>query len=84
MWATFISGIAMIALSPELFKNGVWLHIKLAMVLLLIAYHFSLGWFKKRLDKNECIKSGKFFRAYNEIPTILMIIIVIMVVIKPV
>jgi len=84
MWATIISGIAMIILAPGLFSTGMWLHIKLTAVLLLMAYHFSLGWFKKRLAEGKCTKSGKFFRAYNEVPTILMIIIVIMVVIKPV
>jgi putative membrane protein len=61
-----------------------WLHIKLTAALLLVAYHFSLGWFKTRLHEGVCTKSGKFFRAYNEVPTILMIIIVIMVVVKPV
>jgi len=84
MWATVISGIAMIVLLPELFKSGIWLHIKLTAALLLVVYHFSLGWFKKRLAEVKCTKSGKFFRVYNEVPTILMIIIVIMVVVKPV
>ena len=84
LWATLLSGLAMIYLNPELFKTGVWLYIKLAAVLLLIVYHFSLGYFKKRLALGKCHKSGKFFRFYNEIPTLLMIIIVIMVVIKPV
>ena len=84
MWATIISGTAMIALNPALFKSGGWLHVKLTAAILLVAYHFSLGWFKKRLHEGSCIKSGKFFRAYNEVPTILMIIIVIMVVVKPI
>jgi len=84
MWATVLSGAAMIALNPVLFQSGIWLHIKLTAALLLIAYHFSLGWFKKRLHSGRCTKSGKFFRAYNEVPTILMIIIVIMVVVKPI
>ncbi|WP_456402284.1 protoporphyrinogen oxidase HemJ [Hydrogenimonas sp.] len=84
MWATIISGTAMIALNPALFQSGMWLHIKLTAALLLVAYHFSLGWFKRRLHAGECTKSGKFFRAYNEVPTILMIVIVIMVVVKPI
>ncbi len=83
MWATIISGSAMIALNPALFQSGLWLHIKLTAALLLVAYHFSLGWFKKRLHEGRCTKSGKFFRVYNEVPTILMIVIVIMVVVKP-
>ena len=82
-WATLLSGIAMIAINPALFKSGLWLHIKLTAALLLILYHFSLGYFRKKLLKDECTKSGKFFRVYNEVPTILMIIIVIMVVVKP-
>ena len=84
MWATIFSGTAMIALNPALFQSGMWLHIKLTAALLMVAYHFSLGWFKKRLHDGSCTKSGKFFRAYNEVPTILMIVIVIMVVVKPI
>ena len=83
-WATLLSGLAMIALNPALFKSGLWLHIKLTAVLLMILYHFSLGYFRKKLESGKCTKSGKFFRFYNEIPTILMIIIVIMVVVKPI
>ena len=84
LWATLLSGLAMIWLNPELFKSGIWLHIKLTAVLFLILYHFSLGYLKKKLAAGTCTKSGKFFRAYNEVPTLLMILIVIMVVIKPV
>ncbi len=84
LWATVISGAAMIFLLPELFQSGVWLHIKLTAALLMIAYHFSLGHYRKKLLDGSCTKSGKFFRAYNEVPTLLMIVIVIMVVVKPV
>lgn len=84
LWATVISGGAMIFLMPELFQSGVWLHIKLTAALLMVAYHFSLGHYRKKLLDGSCMKSGKFFRAYNEVPTLLMIVIVIMVVIKPV
>jgi len=84
MWATVLSGSLMIWLNPALWQSGMWLHVKLTAALLLVAYHFSLGWFKQRLHEGRCTKSGKFFRAYNEVPTILMIVIVIMVVVKPV
>lgn len=83
MWATILSGAAMIALMPELFQSGGWLHAKLTAAFFLIVYHFTLGKLKKKLQAGECTKSGKFFRMYNEVPTILMIIIVIMVVVKP-
>ncbi len=83
MWATVVSGSAMIALNPGLFQSGGWLHVKLTAAALLIAYHFSLGHFRKKLQEGTCTRSGKFFRAWNEVPTILMIVIVIMVVVKP-
>ena len=83
MWATVISGVTMIALNPGLFQSGVWLHVKLTAALLLIVYHFTLGRYVKAFKEDSCTKSGKFFRAYNEVPTLLMIFIVIMVVVKP-
>ncbi len=84
LWATLLSGLLMIYLNPALFESGIWLYIKLAAIVLLIAYHYSLGYFKQKLKEGNCTRSGKFFRAYNEVPTLLMILIVIMVVIKPV
>jgi len=83
MWATILSGAVMIALNPGLFQSGGWLHAKLTAALLLILYHFTLGRYKKQLQAGTCMKSGKFFRMYNEVPTLLMIFIVIMVVVKP-
>lgn len=82
-WASVISGAAMIWLSPELFHTGIWLHIKLTFALILIAYHFSLKYFLKAFKEDRCTKSGKFFRVYNEVPTIAMIVIVIMAIVKP-
>jgi putative membrane protein len=84
MWTTIISGIAMIYLSPELFKTGAWLHAKLTAVFILIIYSFSLEYFRKQLEENRCKRSGKFFRAYNEVPTLLAILIVTYVIVKAV
>jgi putative membrane protein len=65
----------------EWFDN--WLYLKLFFLVLLIAYSFSLGAIREKLLVDECTKSGKFFRFYNEVPTILMLLIVAMVVFKP-
>ncbi len=83
-WATLLSGTAMLILNPALFKTGLWIHIKLTAATLMIAYHFSLGYFLRRFAQDRCTRSGKFFRVYNEIPTILMIVIVIMAVVRPI
>jgi len=83
MWATIISGSIMIALNPGLFQSGGWLHAKLLFVAFLIGYFFSMGHFYKKLLADNCQKSGKFFRMYNEVPTLLIMVIVAMVIVKP-
>jgi len=83
MWATIISGGTMLYLNPTIFQGGGWMHAKLLFLAFLVAYHFSLEVLRKRLIVNPHYKSGKWFRFYNEVPTLLMIGIVIMVVVKP-
>lgn len=80
MWATVLSGSY---LAFELGFDGGWLHAKIFFVLVLMAYFYSLGHFREKFLKDDCHKSGKFFRMYNEVPTILLMIIVAMVILKP-
>ncbi len=84
MWATIISGLTMLALNPAILKSGGWMHAKITVVLFLVAYSYSLEYYRKKLAKKVCTKSGKFFRAYNEVPTLLSILIVTFVVLKTV
>lgn len=81
-WATLLSGVAMLIINPILFESGEWLYAKLTVVALLTAYSFSLEYYRVQLENDECTQSGKFFRAYNEIPTLLSILIVAYVVVK--
>ena len=60
-----------------------WMKIKLGLVLILTAYHFYLLVFLKDFQLNTNTKSSKFFRIINEVPTILLIIIIFVVVFKP-
>lgn len=83
MWATIISGSTMLYLNSGLFSSGGWIHAKILLVLFLVAYHFSLEMHRKKLLQNPHYKPGKFYRFYNEVPTLLMIGIVIFVVVKP-
>ena len=80
---TLITGLSMIFMNPELFKSGGWLHAKLTLVAVLIAYFFHNEYVRRKFERDECEKSGKFFRIYNEIPTILLILIVILVIVRP-
>ena len=81
MWATIISGSLLIYFGE--WMKSPWLHVKLLLVVILIGYFHSLGVLRKKLLEDRCTKSGKFFRMYNEVPTILMLLIVAMVVFKP-
>ena len=60
-----------------------WMQIKLGLVTILTAYHFYLLIFLKDFQYDMNAKSSKFFRIINEIPTILLIIIIFVVVFKP-
>ena len=84
MWATILSGLTMLWLNPALFHSGVWMHIKLTAVFILFFYQIWLARLQLKLGVDPHYKSGKFFRVINEAPTLLMIVIVIMVVVKPV
>jgi len=81
MWATIMSGSLLIYLGDWI--SSPWLHAKLLFILLLIVDFYSMNVFRKELLEDRCQKSGKFFRVYNEVPTILMLLIVGMVVLKP-
>ncbi len=80
---TVVSGLGMIFLNPSLLSSGGWLHAKIVLVLILSVFFFHNEYVRRKFEKNECSKSGKFFRMYNEIPTIILILIVILVILKP-
>ena len=61
-----------------------WLKTKLILVVLLTLYHFYLGNFLNKFKMDLNTKSSKFFRFFNEVPTILLILIIFIVVFKPI
>ncbi|MBS8261720.1 protoporphyrinogen oxidase HemJ [Roseibium polysiphoniae] len=64
------------------FSQG-WFHAKLTLVILMSAAHGYLSGCVKRFARDENKKSAKFYRILNEVPTVLMIFIVILVIGKP-
>lgn len=82
MIATYIFGI-LISYIYGFEALGVWFHIKVTAVLALSAFHGFLAKCRKDFVKGTNKRSANFFRIINEVPTILMIIIVIMVIVKP-
>jgi len=82
MILTFIFGGLMIWANPGLFSSG-WIHAKILLVVLLAAAHMVFSKWRKDFAKDQNTKSPKFFKIANEIPTVLMILIVILAVVKP-
>ena len=82
MVASFIFGLWMLALNPSLFSEP-WFHVKLAAVLLMAGVHGKFSKMRRLLEIDEKPLSSKAYRIWNEVPTILMIVIVVMAVAKP-
>lgn len=80
---TTLFGIGLICFNINYYLQVGWMHSKLALVFILWIYHFYLGHCRKAFQKDKNQKSEKFYRILNEIPTILLIGIVILVVVKP-
>jgi putative membrane protein len=83
MIASFIFGLWMLALNLELF-NEPWFHVKCAAVFLLAGVHGKFSKMRRLLENDEKPLSSKSYRIWNEVPTVLMIVIVVMAVAKPI
>jgi putative membrane protein len=80
MILTFAFGLY---LASEIGFGFAWLHIKLTLVLILAGYHGFLSVCRKNFAKGQNKHSQKFYRIINEVPTILMIAIIALVILKP-
>ena len=63
---------------------NLWLQLKLILVIILTVYHFFLGLLLNQFKLNQNIKTSRFYRYINEIPTLLLILIVFIVIFKPI
>ena len=64
--------------------NSLWLQLKLILVVLITIYHFYLGLLLNKFERDQNKKSSKFYRYINEIPTLLLILIIFIVIFKPI
>ena len=83
MLLSWLFGIILIYLNGIDVLTYLWMQIKLALVIILSIYHEYLGKCLVSLKNNSNTKTAKFFRYINEVPTILLILIVFVVIIKP-
>ena len=83
MLFSWIFGIILIYLIGLDVLLNLWMQIKLALIIILSGYHEYLGKCLMSLKNRTNTKTAKFYRYINEVPTILLILIVFIVIIKP-
>ena len=81
---TWVYGLALIYLNGIEIFSQLWMQIKIVLIILLSAYNDYLGKCLVSLKNNSNIRSSKFFRIINEVPTIMLILIVFLVIFKPI
>ena len=67
----------------QAYMDSYWLHTKLALVLVLVVYHFYCGHLVGVFAKDKNTRSDRFYRWFNELPTVLLLGIIILAVVKP-
>lgn len=77
-----VFGVSIIVTVPALLSAG-WLHAKLALVLLLIGYHVWCYRIVRVFKEDRNHRSERWYRAFNEVPSVLLIAIVLLAVLKP-
>ena len=82
MIASFVFGIWMIVLAPGLLYEP-WMHVKILGVLLMTGCHGAFSKMRRSLENDEPHLPPRAYRIWNEVPTVLMVIIVFMAVLKP-
>lgn len=80
--ATFFGFMLYVPMAAYYAHAG-WMHLKLLLVAILWVFHMSCGHYRRVLLQNEGWPSGKFFRFYNEVPSIILIVAVVLVIFKP-
>ncbi len=83
MVLTVVLGLCMLVPNWEVYRTQGWVHAKLGLVAVLIAYHFACGQFRLSFAAGRNSRSHVFYRVFNELPVLLLIAIVILVIVKP-
>ena len=81
--ATIFGVWLLVAYGWAAYSASGWLHVKLLLVALLIAYHLYLGKLLKDFKLERNIRSHKFYRFINEIPVVPLVVVIILVKVKP-
>ncbi len=84
MFLSWLFGILLIhSLGFSVFFE-LWMQIKIILVIILTYYHFMLGRYLSDFALNNNSKSSRYYRIINEVPTIILIVVVFVVIFKPI
>ena len=83
MIATWVFGLGLVFTPGVVYWGDVWPWTKAAAVLVMTWFHHWLAWRRKDFAKGENTRSGRSYRIWNEVPTVLLIVIVVSVIARP-
>lgn len=83
MIATWVFGIALLLTGTVNWQGDLWIYSKLALVIILSVFHMRLARHVKDFAGDVNTRTERYFRKINEVPAVIMILVVILVVVKP-
>jgi protoporphyrinogen IX oxidase len=83
MIATWVFGILLVLTPGMIDWSAEWWHVKLAAVILLSGFHGAASRWRRDFLEDRNTRPQRFYRIANEVPTVLMVIIVVMVIVRP-
>tara|TARA_Y100000588_G_scaffold179960_1_gene193809 strand:+ start:310 stop:756 length:447 start_codon:yes stop_codon:yes gene_type:complete len=83
MLLTWLFGLGLVYLSPYVVWQDKWFFAKLLAVIVMSAMNLAMSIWRKNFAKNSNSHSQRFYKLMNEVPTVLLILIVVLVIVKP-
>lgn len=83
MIATIALGVWLAAINWQAYSQQYWLMIKIALVAVLVIYHFMCGAYRKKFLQDNVAIGHVFFRWFNEFPVLILVAVVILAVVRP-
>ena len=79
----FILGLVLFGHNASYYLTSVWFYIKFVLAVLLLLYHIRCGRYMKAFAAGRSVPSSRYFRWFNEVPSVLLIVIVLLVELQP-
>ena len=81
---TVLTGLALLVdYAWAAYSKAGWLHVKLTLVALLVVYHWLCGRYLVALREGRNTHSARFYRVFNELPTLILVAVVCLTIVKP-